>query len=71
MRADVPEKTKFYFHVLFSPESGGRIILKIADTLYIITQSHKPEDDSINLHLQNTSFLAVRNETKVHTKAVH
>jgi len=37
---------------------------------YIITQSHKPEDDSINLHLQNTSFLAVRNETKVHIKAV-
>jgi len=35
-----------------------------------ITQSHKPEDDNISIRLQNISFLAVRNGTKVRTKAV-
>jgi len=50
-------------------ENGDIIFLKIADT-YIITQSHKPLDDSMNLHLQNISFLAVHNETKLHIKAV-
>jgi hypothetical protein len=37
---------------------------------YIITQSHKPEDDSMNLQLQNISLLTAKNETKVHIKAV-
>ena len=30
---------------------------KLLTFSYIITQSHKPEDDSMNLHIQNTSFL--------------
>jgi hypothetical protein len=37
---------------------------------YIITQSHKPEDDSMNLRLQNIQYLRAKNKTKVRIKAV-
>ena len=43
---------------------------KLLTFSYIITQSHKPEDDSMNLHIQNTSFLTANNEIKVHIKSL-